>query len=64
MCVSCCPLGVFGVPLLGEVIAVSQVVQVAVNLDVLADNQVFRLDHLSAIGPVRASLQKLAIPEA
>lgn len=59
-----CPLGVFGVPLLGEIIAISQVIQVPVDLDVLAHNQVFRLHHLPAVGLVGPSLQELAVPEA
>jgi hypothetical protein len=61
---SCCgPFRVLSVPLLGEIIAVSQVVQIPVDLDVLPHDQVFRLDHVAPIGLVRPPLQKLTVPE-
>lgn len=61
---SSCPLRVLSVPLLGEVIAVSQMVEVTINLQILTDDEVFRLDNLSVVGLVGSSFQELAVPEA
>lgn len=61
---SSCPLGVLGVPLLGEVVAVGQMVEVPVDLQILPHDQVFGLDDLSVVGLVGPSFEELAIPEA
>lgn len=61
---SSCPLRVLSVPLLGEVIAVSQMVEVTINLQILADDKVFRLDDLSVVGLVGSSFQELAVPKS
>ena len=59
-----CPECVFGIPLPGEVVALSQVEPVAVDPDVLPNNQMFWFVHVSLIRLVGASLQELSVPES
>lgn len=53
---SCCPLRIFGIPLLGKVIAISQMVEVPIDLQILPNNQMLWLNHLSIISLIRPSL--------
>lgn len=58
------PESVFGVPLPGEVVALGEVEPVAVDLDVLAHDEVLWLVDLPLLRLIGAPFEELAIPEA
>ena len=57
------PLSILSIPFLSEVVAVGNVVLVAIDVDVLADDKVFWFYHLALEGFVLASLEEFASPE-
>lgn len=59
-----CPESVFGVPLPGKVVALGEVEPVAVDLDVLAHDEVLWLVDLPLLRLVGAPFEELTVPEA